>query len=930
MAYIDAYTGMDVLTPEEEELKRKREQELANTAVQTEERKIYGDGTQEIITKKEITPEAQGIKAKPTVFENLGNAVAAMPQNFVDNIKQAGQNFAINLQAAPANFAANLQQGATNLQNAPANLAANVQAGMPINPNQPVAQPQPAPQPKLNFDRNAYNSSIAQQESGNRPDIGFHDKTKSSAFGTFGITAPAYADARRRDPSLPEDITKATPEQQTAAQNIITDNNARFLQQRGVEATPGVLSSAHVLGANGLHKFLTQKDEQGRPYLSPQAQAANGGYDKLAAIVNGRLNGQAVPSSGATQRNPQAFPQEGVAVATGQGVQGTQSMGPGPITPEQAQAESQQFAQGLQQYAQTQAPNSYDEFGTPVYSAAAAQLQNHVDRFNSASGDADAMMAFGSDKTAPDWMRKRARESVADLVNQERNQGKAQEAMANLGPNDMAKVLTRPGSKEGNTVGDWLQYLLFKHVGLNDLANAKGEELGIGHKWQTAYIQDANGKDVPVEVQTSMSGKLLKGNIAGTNTMLTPEQMTQAAGAVQSAGALKTAQTQATHAYTSAYTSLMKSRDELVKAGATETDLASRGLSMANIQTRAQQSGKAVIDAARSQYRPQGGVASPTANTPGYAMVDGQLVNTQTADQALAGQGKPATGSPPAAAQAQAQYKTASGKTSLLDNWNAFRPGEDAKAKTARTSIQPTEIDSAAQALVEGRVKPTEFTGRGSEFRRLAVERALEVDSKYTPQRYDQVNAVIKRYTSGEDHKTLINTGTAVNHLVQFKDIAAMTPGNTDVSSFNTFYQNLMKYGDAPEIKSKEAMAGFVSGELVKAASGAQGSMTERIKLEKELMAANTPAEVSAIVDNSIKLAHGRYDSMRSNFIGSTGRSKQEFNDLVGMPSEARKAFDKIDAQHAIKEQGAAAEKWAREHPNDPQSKEILKRLGKQ
>jgi len=69
---------------------------------------------------------------------------------------------------------------------------------------------------------------------------------------------------------------------------------------------------------------------------------------------------------------------------------------------------------------------------------------------------------------------------------------------------------------------------------------------------------------------------------------------------------------------------------------------------------------------------------------------------------------------------------------------------------------------------------------------------------------------------------------------------------------------------------------------------------------------------------------------MRSNFIGSTGRSKQEFNDLVGMPGDARRAFDKIDAQHAVKEQGSEAEKWARAHPDDPRSKDILKRLGKQ
>lgn len=845
MAYIDAYTGMDVLSPEEEELKRKREEqrrrELADTAVHSEEIKVYGDGTQEIITKKEITPEAQ----------------------------------------AQAPIAA------------------------PINPNQPEATqaPQPSPQPKFNFDRNAYNTAIAQQESGNRPDIGFHDRTKSTAFGQFGITAPAYADARRRDPSLPEDITKATAEQQTRAQNIITDNNASFLQKRGVEPTPGVLAAAHFTGANGLHKYLTQKDEQGRPYISPQAQAANGGYDKAAAIINARLNGQAMPSSGATQRPPQAYPQEGVAVATGQGVQGTQSMAPGPINPAQADQQAQEFAQGMQQFAQKQAPNSFDEFGTPVYSEAAAKLQGHVDRFNSASGDPDAMMSLGADKTVPDWMRRRARESVADLVNQERNQGKAEEQMANLGPNDMAKVLTK--RSEGNSVGDWLQYLLYKHVGLNDLAMAKGEQLGIGHKWQTAYIQDANGRDVPVEIQTSASGKLLKGNIAGTKTDLTPEQLTQAAGAIQNADSLKTAQTQATHAYTSAYTSLMKQRDALTQQGATDADLAQRGLDMGSIQTRAQQAGKAVIDAARTQYRTPGGQTGMLA--PGVQA--GPAGTTATAPQAET-------------------YKTQSGKPSLLDNWGAFRPGESAKTKEARASIQPSEIDSAAQALVEGRVKPTEFTGRGSEFRRLATERALEMDSKYSPMRYDQVNAVIKRYTSGKDHETLLNTGTAVNHLAQFKDIAQNTPGNTNVSSWNTFYQNLMKYGDAPEIKSKEAMAGFVAGELVKAASGGHGSMTERTHLEGQLMKANTPAEIVAIVDNSIKLAHGRYSTMKASYEGSTGR--KDFDQLVGMPEEARREFGKIEGHEAIKSQGSAAEKWARAHPDDPRSKDILKRLGKQ
>jgi len=529
MAYIDAYTGMDVLTPEEEEEKRRRQKELADTAVHTEERKVYGDGTQEIITKKEISPEAQGIKAKPSIFENLGNAVAAMPENFVNNLKQAGQNFATNIQNAPDNVARNLQQGVTNLQNAPANVAANVQGA--INPNQPQAPQTPQPQ----FDRNAYNTSIAQQESGNRADIGYHDRTKSTAFGAYGITAPAYQDARRVDPSLPADITQATPEQQTRAHNIITDNNARFLQQKGIEPTPGVLAAAHFTGAGGLHKFLTQKDEQGRPYISPQAQAANGGYDKAAAIINGRLGGQAIPSSGALGR-PTAMPGEGVAVATGQGVQGTMSMNQpaveaapeAPISPEEL-ARQQQYS-----LATGQGAPGLKVAGVQAGAPEIDKTQAAINRYQTAQDDPIALIQLRSDTSQPEYLRKRAGDRVAEMITSENNRTTAEQTLPTLSQSDLAKVATK--RSEGNSVGDWLQYLLFKHVGLNDLANQKAEQLGIGHAWQNATVVDADGKERAVEVLTTANGRVLQGNYAGTNEKIPKDLLEQAAGGILGKG----------------------------------------------------------------------------------------------------------------------------------------------------------------------------------------------------------------------------------------------------------------------------------------------------------------------------------------------------------------------------------------------------------
>ena len=60
MAYQYDQLGNVIGEYESEEERRAREQqELNDTAVQTQEIKTYGDGTQEVITKQEIPPELQ-------------------------------------------------------------------------------------------------------------------------------------------------------------------------------------------------------------------------------------------------------------------------------------------------------------------------------------------------------------------------------------------------------------------------------------------------------------------------------------------------------------------------------------------------------------------------------------------------------------------------------------------------------------------------------------------------------------------------------------------------------------------------------------------------------------------------------------------------------------------------------------------------------
>ena len=503
-------TGQMEETDDERRQREAAEKSAGTTPVTKQEDISYEDGSQTRKTTQEIPAAAGPVAPAPAPgFQGQTDEFGGVDQAVAQ--QQAMSAVAPQQTTDPQEIARRQQamQAMMAKQQAAAPAAAAAPAG-------PVA---PAP-----MNQQAYNANIGAQESGNRADIGYHDRSKGTAYGQYGITDAAYQDARRADPSLPADKTQATPAQQTAAMNAFTQQNARYLQGYGIEPTQNNLAAAHFVGAKGLSDFMTRKDEQGRPYISPQAQAANGGYDKAAAIINSRLGGQAAAASGATAR-PTAVPGEGVAVATGSGVQGTQTMNQpaetaaptAPVSPYSLATGVAQQGLGTQQ--QRMAP-------PPVNTTQAA-----IDRYQSIQDRPDELMKFAFDAGTPDYLKQRAKDQIVEGYDRQKKEAEATKILPTLGPNELARAMTK--KSDGNSIGDWMQYLLFKHVGLGDLANQKAEQLGIGHKWSQSTITDEAGNDVAVEVQTTASGKVLGGNRLD-GTALTAKELSAAGGSIGS------------------------------------------------------------------------------------------------------------------------------------------------------------------------------------------------------------------------------------------------------------------------------------------------------------------------------------------------------------------------------------------------------------
>jgi len=473
---------------EDPEERRKREAEqakaLGTTEVGKREIVTYADGSQTHKTTQEIP--------NPGFFDRLGTAFQQAGSNFVNN---ATQGFT-NLQNAPQNFVnsvSNLGQQ-SRVQPQPTQTPQQQYMAAPIAPEmppvdyglatqqggpglrygqafapqqtqQPIAQPavpgQPQTQPAPTYDRAA---AVAQRESNGNFDIGYHfpedanGKRKSTAYGGFGITAPAYQDIQKADPYFANrPITSLNRDDQTRAFNTLSNLNAQRLQRAGVEPTPQNLDLAHFFGAGGAANYLKNG------YISPQAAGANGGADKVRAVADKILSGGQVAVSGAAEQGAVAQP----------------------------------------------APQATEAAVTPV--------QAGITAYQNVQDDPMALLRLRNDQNQPEFIRQRSANRAYELMDAEVKQRQAQDMMPKLNAQEVSRALTK--RSEGNTVGDWLQYLLFKHVGLTDLANEKGEQLGIGSKWLGAQDQLGNAG----MIKYTASGMPLEGVKADGTTMTKTE-----------------------------------------------------------------------------------------------------------------------------------------------------------------------------------------------------------------------------------------------------------------------------------------------------------------------------------------------------------------------------------------------------------------------
>ena len=423
----------------------------------------------------------------PSFFNKVGNAVSQGVSNFADNVRNAPSNFAANVAAIPEDF-----------------------------------------------------NRMLQIESGNRQ-VDSQGRIMTSPKGALGAAQIMPATAMSPGFGVPSIFDLA-------------EKQGIKVQNRDEATAKSLLANENLNRQFGLNYHNAMKDKFGSQGGAAAYNAGPGAVQRNMNANTGQMNVAQLPretqgylgklGNAVTNMFPSAqantVPQPPANVGSS-GFQAYDRNRPGNATfqppsaqpqPEPTQATSPySLATGVPQ--QGLGTQQQRMMAQPAAGMGPDTTTQAIGRFQLLQDNQDGMFKMAYDETQPEYLRQRAKDRGIELYNQQRALAEAEKKLPTLTPTQVADTI-----KGGRgSVGDWAQYLLFKHLGLNDLANEKGDQLGIGHGYENATIVDENGKERSVEILRSASGKTLKGKFTGKDgAELTQDQLEQASGGILGKG----------------------------------------------------------------------------------------------------------------------------------------------------------------------------------------------------------------------------------------------------------------------------------------------------------------------------------------------------------------------------------------------------------
>jgi hypothetical protein len=226
----------------------------------------------------------------------------------------------------------------------------------------------------------------------------------------------------------------------------------------------------------------------------------------------------------------------------------------------------------------------------------------------------------------------------------------------------------------------------------------------------------------------------------------------------------------------------------------------------------------------------------------------------------------------------QTTYTDPNGLFMLQTNANGETKRVELKPQpnAASTPFDPATVGTIVQAIKDGRMKPVDPSGTFAKSPLgQAVLAAQSADTTIDATSYPTKAKALVAFATGAEGKQVTSFNVAQSHLDTLQQ-AATALDNGSIPLANKALNALGAQGGGTAQAAFAATKNVVANEIVKTIVPGQSAEADRKEVQDEITAAQTPAQLKAVIDKYQELMSGKLAGLRQQYESSTGMQNFE------------------------------------------------------
>jgi hypothetical protein len=226
------------------------------------------------------------------------------------------------------------------------------------------------------------------------------------------------------------------------------------------------------------------------------------------------------------------------------------------------------------------------------------------------------------------------------------------------------------------------------------------------------------------------------------------------------------------------------------------------------------------------------------------------------------------------------------GEPILGPDGKPLRPAPTGRA-TTQTGATSETVSTNAQAIANYSMAPP---GRNNRNRDQIMAQVMAVNPEYKEGDYGNQNIALRNWTNpnGAGFKQIGAFSTVAGHLDTLNKLAAALD-NGDTPAINAMVNYIKRQTGDATVTNYDTAKQAVASELVKAVTGVAGALADREEAAKNMLRNGSPEQQEEAIRTWKDLIASRLETSMYQFKSGTGRSENEFLQLL--PPATREYF---------------------------------------